>query len=281
MTNGTLGIIACPMLEDEMLWSLRNDKEEKHIFLADNEHKDSTQSKLEFWHMPYKLIPEDDLMNGNFPKEGYTVAILMNDLALHAEPKDLMKKIEDQVTQMSGAVDAIACYYALCGNYGWDISAYAKENGLKPTAVFRDHTGRVCDDCVGVAVDGGENYLKLEKTYTGMFFVTPAIAHNWKVFVGAGVDAKAVLSVDKEVLESLGITDEDSYCRWLLELGHYQNYVVMDTGLETSREQFDKDMENFEKSTYLKPIVIGDGWLSLKPAEGLYRDAKASLPTAS
>ncbi|TQS79067.1 MAG: hypothetical protein A3Q59_01860 [Methanomethylophilus alvi] len=277
MTEGVLGVIACPMLEDELLWALRNDREQKTVCLADNEHCASVRKKMDYWHIPYTMVAESDVWNGSFPKGGYTVVIVMNDLALHAQPKDLQAKIEGQVRLMSAHVDSIACYYALCGNYGWDISEFARKNGLKPTAVFRDSTGRVCDDCVGVAVDGGARYLELEKTYKGMFYVIPAIAHNWKAFMGASDEAQKVLSIDKEILKELGITDEESYMRWLFEVGHYENYLIMDTGLEPNEEQFYEDLAAMEKSIRLKPITIAGGWLSLKPSETIYRTAKAAI----
>ena len=65
--------------------------------------------------------------------------------------------------------------------------------------------------------------------------------------------------------------------RWLFEVGHYENYLIMDTGLEPNEEQFYEDLAAMEKSIRLKPITIAGGWLSLKPSETIYRTAKAAI----
>lgn len=276
MTNGTLGVIICPMLEDDLMYGLVSDKEEKSLYVVDNEHCDSFKKKLEKKGMKYTLVQEKDLINGDVPMSGYSIVMKFNDLALHAEPKDLMKFVQDEVADMQPYVDAVAVYYGLCGNYGWDITKWAQEKGYKPTEVIRDHTGRVCDDCVGISVDGGENYLNLEKTYTGMFYVIPAIAHNWKPFLAAGDTAKHLKEMDPEILEMMGITDEGSYIKWLFSVCGYKNILKMDTGLSDSKE-FDKEFADLAKMMNLQPIVISDGWMSNAPSREIYRRSKAHL----
>ncbi len=281
MTKGVLGIVACPMLEDELLYGITNDPEEKNIFLIENKHCESIRKKMERKGIPFRMVTENEVFNRSFDMEGYSILIKMNDLALHIEPKNLRELVEKDVAELNPFVDAVGAYYGLCGNYGWDLTEWAKENGMKPCEMFRDATGRVCDDCVGVAVGGGARYLELEKTYTGMFYVIPAIAHNWRPFMAAGDSAKAIASMDKEMLEALGIHDEDSYIKWMFNVCGYQNMVKMDTGLEVDRGEFDREFDKLCEIMELKPIVIGDGWMTIQPAVDIYRRSKGFLAGAA
>ena len=96
--------------------------------------------------------------------------------------------------------------------------------------MFRDSTGRVCDDCVSVAVDGTKRYLEMQKQFTGMLYVFPAMADNAQEFLMAN-SQDDVDKMDPVVKEYLGITDGDSYLRWLLSIGNYRNLLRLDTGI--------------------------------------------------
>lgn len=89
MTKGILGIIACPMLEDELLYGITNDPEEKNIFLIENKHCGSMKEKMERKGIAFRMVTDNEVFNRAIDMEGYSILIKMNDLALHSEPKDL------------------------------------------------------------------------------------------------------------------------------------------------------------------------------------------------
>ncbi len=95
MTSGILGIMACPMLEDELVYSLSNDREEKDIFLLDNDHNKMIIPKLEENGVPYTLLNERSFLSGEaeIPGDGYRIVIWMMDLGLHEEPENLRIRI--------------------------------------------------------------------------------------------------------------------------------------------------------------------------------------------
>ena len=173
-------------------------------------------------------------------------------------------------------MDAVGLYYGICGNFAWDITEWCKEKGYKPTAVFRALDGRVCDDCVAIAIGGTEKYKQLEREYKGMFYVTPAIADNWVAFVGAGDIGKQLKSISKETLEGLGIHSEQDYMRWMFELGHYENILMIDSGLSDT-EAFEKKAHEMGQALNLKPIRCAEGWATLECAEALYKECKGFL----
>ncbi len=127
MTKGILGVVACPMLEDELIYSLGKDPEPKKVYVLNGEHNGSLKRKMRQKGVEFEELDEWDFMNSDpgFDRDAYNVVIRMMNLALHAEPKDLMNTLQDDLVMLQGRVDAVAMYYGMCGNYGWDISKWA------------------------------------------------------------------------------------------------------------------------------------------------------------
>lgn len=278
MAKGVLGIIICPMLEDELIHFMCNDPEVQRIVLLENDYCGSIRVKLDKKGVKYDYIPQSEFDNGNveFDRDIFNIVIKANNLALHSEPADLKRFIENQIVEIQPHIDALGLYYGLCGNFGWDATRWAKDNGYKPTAVFRSIDGKVCDDCVAVAVGGSDNYLKLEKKYTGMLYVIPAIANNWVDFMMAGDDAKSLKNLPEETKDALGIHTHDDFIRWMFEFAGYQYTLKMDTGLGDS-EAFDKKYLEVTERVGLKPLVIEDGWVTIECARNIYAECKGYL----
>ncbi len=279
MAKGVLGIIICPMMNDQLIQYLCNDPDVSRTVILENGFSADLKAKMDSRGFHYELIPESDLYEGNieFDRNVLNVVIKSNDLALHAEPAFLKTYVEDEIRDIQPYIDALGLYYGLCGNYGWDITEWAAQQGYKPTAVFRGLDGKVVDDCVAVVVGGSERYLQLEKRYTGMFYLTPAIADNWRDFINAGDLGKQLSNIPKDTLEALGIFSDTDYMRWMFEIGHYEHILKMDTKLDDS-EKFNQKAEELGKVLNLKPIDIEDGWITLQSAEGIYTQCKKNLP---
>lgn len=187
-SKGMIGMIVCPMLEDELIFNLIMDPEKKNIYLVDTENAKSLKDKFDKNSIKYAMTDEYSFMNGieSANREEFNIAILVNSLGLHEEPKDLKAKLEEQVLFLNGKYDVLTFYYGTCGNAMWDLSKWASDKGLiTPVLMFRDDQGNICDDCISVAVGGPANYLKLLKKYTGMLLTTPAVATNWEDFLMA------------------------------------------------------------------------------------------------
>ena len=162
-------------------------------------------------------------------------------------------------------------YYGMCGNYGMDLSKWAEEHLSIPVTTFRDCNGRVCDDCVGVAVGGLSGYQHLIKDYTGVMLLTPAVATNWEDFLGASDMAKG--------LDVLGPGDKREQMRWLLEMCGYTSEVMIDTGLGiVSEEEFEKSAKDMSDSLGLKILRADPSkYVDHGPMNRIYADSKADL----
>ena len=279
MTKGVLGLILCPMLEDELLYSLSRDKDIGRIVLLDNEHCGSIRRKMESRGIRFDVVPEKTFDDGKLELDPniYNIVIKTNSLGLHAEPEELKDHLTLQMISMQTNADVTGLYYGMCCKHGCDVSKWAKERAFKPIFVFRGDDGEVCDDCVAVAIGGASNYRRFIKRYTGIFFLTPAIANNWKDFIMAGDLVKGLGSVPDETLEMLGIHGQEDFMRWMFEVGHYEFLLKMNTGLDPELD-FDSKAEEIGKKLNLKPIEIEDGWITISTAEALYRDCKQAMP---
>ena len=269
MTKGILGAIVCPMLEDELIHSLSTDPEEKSVYVIDTPYNGSLKRKLEYYDVPFTEIDEFDFLNhgAGIDRDRFNVVIKSKNLGLHAEPKVLMDDLQNELVMIQGRVDAVAMYYGMCGNYGWDLTKWGKENVSFPIEVFRDCNGRVCDDCVGVSVGGLDGYLRLIKEFTGVLLVTPAVATNWEDFLGASDMAKGM---------DIFPGDKNEKMRTLLHMCGYENAVQIDNHLEP-RDEFDRATKEMCDALELKVLQADPSYIDTGPMERLYSTSKRNL----
>ena len=269
MTKGILGAIVCPMLEDELIHSLSTDPEEKSVYVIDTPYNGSLKRKLEYYDVPFTEIDEFDFLNhgAGIDRDRFNVVIKSKNLGLHAEPKVLMDDLQNELVMIQGRVDAVAMYYGMCGNYGWDLTEWGKEHVSFPIEVFRDCNGRVCDDCVGVSVGGLDGYLRLIKEFTGVLLVTPAVATNWEDFLGASDMAKGM---------DIFPGDKNEKMRTLLHMCGYENAVQIDNHLEP-RDEFDRATKEMCDALELKVLQADPSYIDTGPMERLYSTSKRNL----
>ena len=267
MVKGTLGIIGCPILEDEIVYSVRNDKEEKNVYVVNTPPAHTIIPKFGSNGISIKLIDEWDFDKGFYEidEERYNIIVIMDKLGLHSRPDELRSTLEEQMKWYQERFDSVALYYGMCGNAGWDVSAWASKKLKIPVFVFRDRNGEVCDDCIGVAVGGHSNYYKFVKKYTGMLFVTPAIAQNWNEF-----------SKELNFVKGFEVLDIHTV-KEVFELFGYKKMVKIDTGIGITGEALEKGFANVSEITGLEPVAAEPGSADLYPTERLYREAKGAL----
>ena len=281
MTNGVLGLIACPMVDDNLVYSMKKDPEEKNILIVDNKNNTSIKAKLEKAGIGYSTVVWNDVLSNNvkLDHDKFTFLIYMTDLGLHAEPEVLKSTVESLATEMQPYVDAIGFYLGTCGNYEWSPAKWCEKKGYKPAATFCDKNGCLCHDCVGINIAGGPKYNEMQKKYVGHLYMFPAMASNWDEFNDAD-SANSAASEDSltpEMREVLGIEPgHDGYMRWLLSLGGYEYILKLDTGIG-DRENFEKDLQKVAERTRLKIKEAEPGWVDLQPTDDLYAKCKSFL----
>jgi len=265
--KGTLCAIVCPALEDELIFALENDADEKKVYVVNNNDTSTLLRKMDQRSMEYEMMEEYRIRTSlDVDPDAYNVVIIMNGMRLHKEPLELKKYLEDQLIMLNNKFDAIAMYYGMCGNFGWDITEWAKENLDTPVTIFHDGEGCVCDDCIGVAVGGRKEYIQLVHDYTGMLFLTPAVATNW--------DEHVVFEDSKEWDQFY--PSRDAYMKDLFKWGNYEYALKIDTGLG-DREKYDSMCEDVVNRMDLKIKLPNEPIATTKLATDIYERSKALL----
>ena len=264
--SGVLGVMACPILEDELIYSMSKDDDISSVYLLDNRHAKSIKIKLTRNGINYNIIGEDDFLSGSFavPDKEYVVVIWMMDLALHEEPKDLRAALEKYMKQMQPRVDAIALYFGLCGNGMKDVDIWAKDNLDVPMTIIRDNDGNIVDDCISTAIGGKDQYLKLLRKYPGIMYFTPAFATNYDDLLGR-----------MELFKGVD-TGDDSMLKMVFEMADYHEVMKIDTGLGDP-DEFQSATEKFADRLGFEILTLEDGWCTLEPADRIYAEAKGFL----
>jgi hypothetical protein len=266
MTNGVLGVMACPILEDELIYSMSKDDEISNVYLLDNRHAKSIKLKLGEKKIEHVIITEEQFLDGSYPipDDGFTIVIWMMDLGLHEEPTDLKEGIRKYMGMMQEHVDAIVLYYGLCGNGLKDIDVWSKDNLNVPMTIIRDNEGNIVDDCISAAIGGTKQYYSLLKKYPGIMYFTPAFATNYDDLLGR-----------MELFKGVDVGDE-SMLKMVFEMADYHEVMKIETGLGDPVE-FQKATEKFANRLGFTIFTLEDGWVTLEPADRVYAEAKGLL----
>lgn len=263
MTKGTLGMIVCPMLEDEAIYNLETDSEEKKVLLVNTSFNGTIIPKMVQHGIKFEMADRDNLGKDQ-QTEGYRVIIWTMFLALHEDIEFLKKEVMRQMKESQQYVDTILLYYGRCGRALDNICEWAAENIDVPVCIFRNNDGTICDDCVCVPLGGSENYLKLMKKYPGVLYFTPAMASNFDGFIAM-----------MEMFVGLESGGPDSM-KLILDMDGYTKMLRIQTGIG-DQVNFDANVERFSKKLDLDVETLEDGWTSNDIADMNYSKAKDTM----
>ena len=179
-----MSIISCKIMQDEIVWLFTNDSDINKIVIVENENISEFTEKLNEQHVPYEVIPFQNLQSvlEDIEKNKLTVVVNIMALGLHAVPKTLKYKVYKSIEEMIPFSDGILLFYGLCGNVLGKVEEdFCLEKDGCIVRILRDDV-RIVDDCIGATVGGGANYLKLLKAHSKepAFFFTPMYASSWK-----------------------------------------------------------------------------------------------------
>lgn len=186
----TLSIIACWMLEDEIVHLLSSDGEVEEILLLDGRETSSLSRKLQSQNRPHIMLALESISShlqerrrgwgGLVPGlrtcargEGLVVVVSLLRLGLHCNLELLRAAVYDEVRNLSSFSDGILIFYGRCG----DSLAQVEEDLADlscPLYFLNDDNGQRIDDCIAAALGGNENYdLALSEHKDVALFMTP------------------------------------------------------------------------------------------------------------
>ncbi|RZN61141.1 DUF1638 domain-containing protein [Methanonatronarchaeum sp. AMET6-2] len=223
----SFGVICCELLEDELTYLLNQDEDINKALILETDGVNEIERKLEIdieWIKPEELPVK--------PEEG-TVLIVMLSMGLHENPDTLRRKVKKWIEKASETVEDVLLFYGLCGNalnnleelYG-DVDANID--------ILRDSTGTV-DDCISLALGGTDKYIEFIKKESGVFFLTPMWADNWREML-----------LKCNIIRDL---DQIDMAKIVLDHAGYQYVVKIDTSLRDNNgfhEQVEEFSETFD-----------------------------------
>lgn len=265
MTKGRLGMIICPMLEDEAIYNLKTDSEDKDIYLVNTPYIETIVPKLRQHGVDYTLISQTTALAGNFDKERYSVIMWVMFMGLHEDLDMLKFEVTNQIVTMFNSVDSILLYYGRCGRGLDDICNWSKKNIPKPVMIFRNKDGTMCDDCICIPVGGTDRYLKLLRTCPGRLIFTPAMASNFEGFLSS-----------MELFNGLD-TRNTEIMKIMLDMAGYTEVMELQTGLG-DQEHFHDNIKAFtEKYDLVWKKLDEKEWASKDIADINYANAKRTM----
>jgi len=265
--KGNLGIIGCPMLEDEIVHVIGRDSEIDEVYVVRNEECDGVVEKLSKAGLAFSLIEASAI--GSLPRDGYGVVVLMKSLGLHQEPEELRDDIMRTAHSLDGEFDSIVLFYGLCGNAFKDLDLLT-DDMTTPVFILRDRQGRIVDDCIAAPLGGTDGYLALLKRYPGVMYHTPAFAIKWEEML-----------YKMEMLRGVeDIEDPFAFSKMLFEMAGYEKVLIIRTGLG-DEELADAKTKEFAELYDFRIEELEPGWCSLHVTEDAWESARTPLNGAS
>jgi hypothetical protein len=259
-TKGYLGIVGCPILEDEIVHSILRDTDIENVLVIENDDSRNLLRKLRKAGIKADVRSIEEAELDTLPKDGFNILILMKSMALHEDPQILRREVAKAVDLIGPKCRSIMLFYGLCGNAFKHLPEIEAETKHQLT-LLTDEQGRPVDDCIAAVLGGTDGYYHLLKRYPGVFYLTPAWAENWRELI-----------FKMEMTRGVGKGDL-SMLKWMFEIAGYKKALTLDTGLG-DREVFEERVEDFVKEFNFERASLGKEFITLEAVERSYDRAK-------
>lgn len=204
-----LSIVACGMLEDELVHVLSKDRELQQLIVVENRESSVFLRKLRLRNCnprPAFLDRVPMLLQGrispdlrapvrllsSFPlfkkfcrkrklREKVSVVVNLLSLSLHADIEILKAEVYRNIREMAPFSDRILVFYGTCGHALGKLEEDLSDLEC-PLFFLKDQNGETIEDCISLAVGGNEAYARAMAEFQGMgtIYLTPMWASSWK-----------------------------------------------------------------------------------------------------
>jgi hypothetical protein len=206
-----LSIIACGMLEDELVHILSNDSELKQLIVVENrgnleflrklKSKNCTPRTVFLDKIPM-LLEDADWLNSRtivkflslvpfFKKihkkrelmeiKKVTVVVNLLRLDLHSDLEQLKANVYENIREMAYFSDNILIFYGVCGHTLGKLEEDFADL-VCSLSFLKDKEGEMIEDCISLALGGNEAYARCMLDFRGIgtIYLTPMWASSWK-----------------------------------------------------------------------------------------------------
>lgn len=282
-----LSIIACEMLEDELVYVFSKDLNSNQLIIIENRQSFRFVRKLKARNCRFGLFPLEkvpSVLEGmhnslslkilNFlskkekNRERITVVVNILRFGLHADCEILKSEVYKNLEEMAAFSDGVLIFYGKCGDSLKNLELDFKDNNCS-LYFLKDKNGDIADDCISVALGGNDTYAKVLNGENGAsIFLTPMWASNWKEIKRESTSTSESASTFK----SASTSDFDEH---FLKSSFY-NKVIKISNEISKGEEFDKNVLNFARNFNMN-ILEMEG--SMEIARKSYLDARNDLCT--
>ena len=271
-----LSIIACRMLEDELVHLLSTDREVHELLLVDGRERLSLSAKLRAQNRPHLLLGLDRIAphlterqsrpggilsrRSAHPAADHVVVVSPLLLGLHSDLEQLKAAVYNNIRRLSAFSDGILIFYGKCGSALADLEHDLSDLSC-PIYFLTDEQGERIDDCIALALGGNGNYDRtLTEHQDVALFMTPMWASNWKV-MGQEDEASGKPRDLGAMLKGTGMR----------KVARIDTGLFFEAGLE-------EKVDGFAREFGLQRIELQGG---TAVAKGSYERAKSRLPARS
>lgn len=260
--RGVLGIVGCPILEDEIVYAIEHDADVSTVHVVESEESRNLIRKLSLLNRcpPVERISLEDL-DGVDDGAGFRILVLMKSMALHEDPQRLRKEVLSAVEQIAPHCSSVLLFYGLCGN------AFKSHPGEGCQAadvhILCDQQGKTVDDCIAAVLGGTDGYYNLLRRYPGVFYLTPAWAENWRDLITKMEITRGMEGGDLATL------------KWMFDLAGYRKALKLDTGLG-DRGIYEEKVEEFVRTFNFETASLEKEFMTLDVIDRSYAQAKDS-----
>jgi hypothetical protein len=208
-----LSIVACRMLEDELVHVLSKDRELQQLIVVENREslgflrklrsRNCTSRTAFLDRVPMLLKSRSSPQSTSdfrvstgllscFPlfkklcrkrnhRQEVSVVVNMLSLGLHTDLEILKAEVYRNIREMASFSDRILVFYGTCGRALGKLEEDLSD--LKcPLFFLKDKNGETIEDCISLALGGNEAYARAMTEFRGMgtIYLTPMWASSWK-----------------------------------------------------------------------------------------------------
>ncbi len=192
-----LSIIACKMLEDELVHLLSADREIRELLIVDGREALSLSAKLRAQSRPHILLglegiawhlqerqsrPSGIFSRSSAHHKAAELAVVVSPLplGLHSDLEQLKAAVYDNIRRLAAFSDGILIFYGKCGGFLADLEHDLSDLSCPLYFLTGEGDERI-EDCIALALGGNENYDRtLAEHQDAALFMTPMWASNWK-----------------------------------------------------------------------------------------------------
>jgi|GEM_PF-2190771 hypothetical protein len=228
--KGTMGIVGCYGLSDQILHLIEEDEHIRTLFLVANEEgkQFARKAKERSSHVEPVMVDQNAIRAKG--KEGFSVLLWLNSEGLH-DGRDIDRHHREILSRIAGHVDSVLFCYGLCRSPEQRLIEL-KDEASVPMTFLTDLDGEIVDDCFAAVIGGKRDYLEHIMGHKHTLLATSGYAESWRR--------------KRERADLTSLVEEVEGLRYMFETLGYHKLLKLDDYINDGG-RFDEDVRAFSQ----------------------------------